>query len=138
MATARTRDSFSKVVESDRSARMVARRASTVASAPETIAARCCRRAELVKFIGFSPGGELGDKVELSKELAHHLTGIIALTQHFQAFDNASDRVFCLCNRRVGVVLAVALETPVMLEKFFPVEIGEALAPRCEVVTGEA
>jgi len=123
MATARTRVSFSKVVDSDRRARIVARRASTAVSAPETIAARCCRRNGLVEFVGFGPGGELGDKVELSEELAHHLTGIIALTQHFQPVDDARNGVFGLGNRRVRVVLALALETLLMLEKLFAVEI---------------
>ena len=88
-----------------------------------------------MEFVEFSPGGELGDKVELSKELAHHLTGIVSLTQDFQTFDDAGDGVLGLGDCRVGVILALAFQALLMFQEFFPVEVGEALTTWSEIMT---
>ena len=88
-----------------------------------------------MELVGFGPGRELCDKVELSEELTHHLTGIVSPTQHFKLPDDTRDGVLGLGDRRVGIVLPVALQALLMFEKFFPEKIGEALASWREVVT---
>jgi hypothetical protein len=77
---------------------------------------------------GVGPGGKFGDKVELAEEFAHHLAGIITLTEIFELAHEACQRVLGLTNRHVGVVLALAFETRVMLLELATIEIGEATA----------
>jgi hypothetical protein len=87
-----------------------------------------------MELVDVGPGGELCDKVELSEELTHHLTGIVSLAQHFEPLDDARDGVLSLRNRRVRVVLALAFQALLMFEELFSEEVGEALAPWREVM----
>jgi hypothetical protein len=91
-----------------------------------------------MELIGVGPGRELGNKVELSKELTHHLTGIGSLAQRVEPIDDARDCVLGLRNRGVRVVLALPFQALLMFEKFFTKEVGETLAAWSEVVTRES
>lgn len=81
-----------------------------------------------MELSGIGPGGKLRDEIELSQQLAHHLTGVIALAQLFDLTHDARQRVFRLGNGRVRVVLALALETRMMLAQLLSEVISEALA----------
>jgi hypothetical protein len=91
-----------------------------------------------MELIGVGPGGELGDKVELSKELTHHLTGVVPLTQRVEPVDDARNGILGLRDCGVRVVLTLAFQTLLMFEKFFAKEVGETLATWSEVMTRES
>jgi hypothetical protein len=91
-----------------------------------------------MELIGVGPGGKLGDKVELSKELAHHLTGVVSLTQRIEPVDDARNGVLGLRDRGVRVVLTLAFQALLMFEELFAKEVGETLATWSEVMTRES
>ena len=78
-----------------------------------------------MKFFGFSPGGQLGDKIEFSKQLTDHLTGIIPLAERIEVGDDPLERIFGLRDRDIGIVLPLPLETPMMFQELFAEELGE-------------
>lgn len=78
----------------------------------------------------FGPGRKLGHGVYLPEEAADDFTGILALTQAFNLRHRARERVFGLGDGHVRVVLALLLETLVMLEKFLAKELRETLTTR--------
>lgn len=85
-----------------------------------------------MELIGICPGGELRDEVELTKERRHHLTGIVALAELIQLPHDVRQRILNLRDRDLGVVLPLALETRVMLEKLLAKEIRETLTGRVD------
>jgi hypothetical protein len=83
-----------------------------------------------MNVLGFSPSGELGDKVELPEQLPHHLTGIVAPTEGVEVGHDPLDGVLGLRDGDIRVVLALTLQTPVMLEELFAEEVRQTLAGR--------
>jgi len=81
-----------------------------------------------MKLTGFGPLGKLGHDVELSKQLTEGLTRIVAFAQRFHLFKNSRQRVLGLVNRPRRVILALTLQTLMMLEKFFAVKLSETSA----------
>jgi hypothetical protein len=77
---------------------------------------------------GVCPGGEFGDKVELTEKFTHHLTGVVSLTEILELRHEPRQGVFRLANRDVRVVLALAFEAGVVLLQLTPIEIGETTA----------
>jgi len=83
-----------------------------------------------MKLTRLGPDGELGDQIELAEQLAHHLTGVIALAQLLELLHDARQGLFRLRDRAIGVILALPLETLMMLEELLPEELRETLARR--------
>lgn len=81
-----------------------------------------------MKLTGFGPLGELGDNIELAEKLTDHLTRIVALAERFHLLQNSRQRVLGLVNRPRRVVLALTLQTLMMFEEFFAIELGETPA----------
>lgn len=81
-----------------------------------------------MKLSGFGPGGEFRHDVELAKKLADQLTGILALTKLLHLLEDPRKRVFRLRDRHGGVVLALSLQTLMMLSEFFAKKLDHALA----------
>ena len=77
---------------------------------------------------GFGVCGEVGDEVELSKELFDDLAGVVALTQLIDLRHHTGEHAFGLFDGGVRKVFALLLETPVMLCEFLAKEGREALA----------
>ena len=84
----------------------------------------------LVQVLRFGPSRELGDGVKLSEQPVHELAGIVALAELVELAHDPRQRFFGLGNGDVRVVLALLLETAVMLEKFFAEKVCEAGANR--------
>jgi hypothetical protein len=84
----------------------------------------------LVQPLGLGPGRQLGDDVELAKELREHFTRVVSLAEEFDLFNQFGDGVFGLQDGDFGVVLALELQTLAMFEKFLAVKIGETTARR--------
>jgi hypothetical protein len=83
-----------------------------------------------MKRAGFSPSGELGDDVDFPEQLAHHLTGVVALAQLVELANDPPERILGLGDGHFRVVLALLLEATMMLQEFFTEEVCEALAGR--------
>ena len=83
-----------------------------------------------MELTGLGPNRKLGHEVELAKELAYLLAGIITLAELFELREDAVECLLGLANGHVRVVLALAFETRMMFQEFFPVEGREALARR--------
>ena len=56
-----------------------------------------------MELIGFCPGRELRDEVELSEERRHHLAGVVALTELIELSHDARQRIFHLRDGHFGV-----------------------------------
>ena len=76
------------------------------------------------------PGGEFGDDVELAKELADELGGIVALTELLHLLENSGERILGLGDGALRVVLTLQFEALMMFEEFFAEELGQAMT-RC-------
>ena len=83
-----------------------------------------------MELTGLGPNRKLGNQVELTQEFADHLAGVIALAELFKLRKDPIERFFGLADGDVRVVLALAFETRVMLQEFFPVKGRKALARR--------
>jgi hypothetical protein len=77
---------------------------------------------------GFGVCGEVGDEVELPKQLFDDLAGVIALAEMIDLRHHAGEHAFGLLDGGIGKILALLLETPVMLREFLAKEGREALA----------
>src|SRR5688572_17196518 len=110
------------------SAVVVTRRASTAVNAAEVMAARCCRRRVLMELTGIGPHGELRHEVELPQELSDHLTGVVALAELLQLAQDTGQGLFGLTDGHIGIVLPLALEAGVVLQKLLPIELRQTLA----------
>ncbi len=75
----------------------------------------------------FGPGGEFGHDVELAKELADELAGVVALTELLDLLEDSRERIFGLRDRAFRVVLTLTFEALMMFEELFAEELGEAL-----------
>ncbi len=76
-----------------------------------------------MKLTGFCPGGQLGDEVEFTQQLPHHLAGVVALTQLFELCHDPRERFLGLRDGAVRVVLTLTLQTLMMLEELFAEEV---------------
>lgn len=85
-----------------------------------------------MELVWVGPSGQLGDEIEFLQELTDHAAGVLALAELFELRHDARERVFGLGDRDVRVVLALALQARMVFQKFFTVEIGEALTGRSE------
>lgn len=83
-----------------------------------------------MELTGLGPNRKLGDEVELAKEFAYLLAGIITLAELFKLREDAVKCLLGLANGDVRVVLALPFETRMVLEKFLAVERRKALAGR--------
>ena len=81
-----------------------------------------------MKLVRLSPRGQLGDEIELPEQLAHHLAGIVALTQLLELPHDPRQGFFRLRDGAIGVVLALAFQALMMLEELFAEEIRKTLA----------
>lgn len=77
-----------------------------------------------MKLAGIGPSGELGYEVELAKQLAHHLAGVVALAELFELAHDAREGLFRLRNGTIRIVLTLAFETLMMFEELLTEEIG--------------
>lgn len=80
-----------------------------------------------MELSGVGPGGELGDEIELAKQLAHHLAGVVAFAQLLELSHDARQGFFRLSDGPIRVVLTLAFQAVVMLAQFLPEEVGETL-----------
>jgi hypothetical protein len=94
-------------------------------------------RERLVERVVFGKGGEVRHGVYLSKELPDQLTGVFALTQGLDLAHRAAESLFRLLDGRIGVVLPLVFEAPVMLQKLFTEELRETLTRRATQRSGK-
>jgi hypothetical protein len=83
-----------------------------------------------MELTGLGPHGKLGDEVEFAQELTYHLAGVVSLAELFELRQDAIERFFGLADSHIRIILALAFETRMMFQEFFPVEGCEALARR--------
>ena len=83
-----------------------------------------------MQVLRFGPSRKFRHGVELSKEPVHELAGIVALAKLVELAHDPRQRFFGLGDGDVRVILALLLETAMMLEKFFAEKICEAAANR--------
>jgi hypothetical protein len=102
------------------------------------MAARCCLTVELVKLMGIGPGGKLRDDVEPAKQLAEHLSRIVALADDVEVGEEPLERVLRLADGPVGVVLPLPFEASMMFQQLFAIELAEALTGRTAKRAGQA
>ena len=81
-----------------------------------------------MELTGVGPGRKPGDTIEFAEELANHLAGIFALADLLDLRHQPGKRVFGLRDRNLGVILALTLETGVVLVELLTEEVGETLA----------
>jgi hypothetical protein len=81
-----------------------------------------------VELIGVGPGGKFRHDVELAQQLSHHFARIFALADLVELREDAREAVLGSRDRALRVVLALALETFVMLLKFLSKEVRPARA----------
>jgi hypothetical protein len=86
--------------------------------------------SSLVEGVNFRKGREVGDSVDLAKQLADDFACILALTQAFDLTHCTGQGMFSPFDRRVGVVLALRFKAPMMFEELFPEELGKTLTRR--------
>jgi hypothetical protein len=85
-----------------------------------------------MKLSGFGPEGEFRHDVELFEQLANHFTGIVALAELLEPFEDARQRLLRLRDRYLRVVLALAFQALVMSFELFAVELGKTLTGSAE------
>src|SRR5258708_17436231 len=76
-----------------------------------------------VELGGIRPGREPGHAVELAKEAAHQLVGVVLRAQRLEPGQDPGDRGIGIGDGALGVVLPLLRETLAVLEKLFPIEI---------------
>src|SRR6266545_2985246 len=70
------------------------------------------------------PGRKAGHAVELAKQTAHELVGVVFRTEKFEMVQDPGDCGVGLRDRPLGVVLALLREALAVLEEFFPIEVS--------------
>ena len=83
-----------------------------------------------MELTGFGPDRKLGDEVKLAKKLAHHLAGIVSLAELFKLSQDPVEGFLGLADGHIRIVLALAFQAGVVLQKFLAVEVRETLARR--------
>lgn len=81
-----------------------------------------------MKGADFSPRGKVRHDVELAKQLAHHLTGIVATAELLELRHDARQRVLGLPDGRLRVILALLFEASGVFRELLAEELREALA----------
>jgi len=76
---------------------------------------------------GIGPGGEPGDHVELSEELAHHLVGIACGAQPIELGHHVGQRLLDVADGAFRVVLALFVKTALTAHELFTIEIGQGM-----------
>ena len=77
-----------------------------------------------MKLLRIRPTRKAGDSVELSKQPAYQLLGIVLRAQLFEASEHPDERSVGIGYRALGKVLALKRETFAMSEEFFAIEVG--------------
>ena len=80
-----------------------------------------------MSVLGIGPGGQIGDDVELAQEIADDFVGVVVMAQLLELRNGTCERGFDFRNSTFGVVLSLAVEQPLMLEKLFSIKVGNDL-----------
>jgi len=75
-----------------------------------------------VDLPGVGPPGRARDEVELAKEAADDLIGVLCGAQVVELLQDLSERPLDIMNGRFGKVLALLVKTLLTLDEFLPVE----------------
>ena len=71
---------------------------------------------------GVGPPGRARDEVELAKEAADDLIGVLCGAQVVELFQDFSERPFDVVYGRLGKMLALLVKTLLTLDEFLPIE----------------
>jgi len=71
---------------------------------------------------GVGPPGRAGDEIELAKEAADDLIGVLCGAEVVELFQDFSERPFDVVYGRLGKMLALLVKTLLALDEFLPVE----------------
>ena len=89
-----------------------------------------------MKLPGIGPAGQAGHDVELSKQPAHELIGVVLRAEMFELIQDSRDRGVGLGDGALGVVLALPREALAVPEKLLPVEVGQYVTGALEILPG--
>src|SRR5689334_15621219 len=76
-----------------------------------------------VKLGRIRPAGKAGQRVELSKQLAHQLVRVIFGAKLLEMSKHECERAIGISDRSLGKILALFVETFAMSNELFPIEL---------------
>jgi hypothetical protein len=76
---------------------------------------------------GIGPGRTPGHEVNLLKNMAHDLIGLVLFAQLIQLGHHSRERSLDVADGALGVVLALRVETALATNEFFSVKIGKRM-----------
>lgn len=76
-----------------------------------------------VNVVGIGPSRETGDDVQFSEELSDHEVGVVFGGQVVELSDDANEGGFDVADGLGREVFALPLETAMMFDELFPVEL---------------
>ena len=76
---------------------------------------------------GIGPGRPPGHEINLLKNMAHDLIGLVLFAELIELGHHARECSFHIADRALGVILALRVETALATDEFFSIEIGKGM-----------